>query len=278
MKHIPVSEKRSRKELIEHYELEKKLANRLRNSNKEERKHLYKELYDELFGKISYFSRRKHDPESRHKSVLKQMDFITRFMSPDKTFMEIGAGDCALSIELCKYFKNVYAIDVSNQIRKDIDVPGNFRFALSDGTAIDVPPESIDITYSNQVMEHLHPADAYEQLKNIYHALASKGLYIIFTPHRFTGPHDISKYFDDIATGFHLNEYTNTELHVLLRSIGFSKINYFTQLRGKRINLPILPTLMIERLMTPLPRYLKKKIFRKVVFRHLLPIRIVATK
>jgi predicted SAM-dependent methyltransferase len=51
-------------------------------------------------------------------------------------------------------------------------------------------------------MEHLHPDDAFEQLKQIYTALTPGGLYICTTPNRLTGPHDVSKYFDETAAGF----------------------------------------------------------------------------
>ena len=46
-----------------------------------------------------------------------------------------------------------------------------------------------------------------------------KSRFICLTPHRSTGPHDMSKYFGDVATGFHLKEYTNKELYSCNRSI-----------------------------------------------------------
>ena len=75
-------------------------------------------------------------------------------------------------------------------------------------------------------MEHLHPDDAVDQLKNIYNALVNGGKYICITPNRLTGPHDISKYFDNVATGFHLKEYTVTELSGLFREVGFSDCSF----------------------------------------------------
>lgn len=62
-------------------------------------------------------------------------------------------------------------------------------------------------------MEHLHPDDAYEQLQEIYNALIPGGIYICITPNRLSGPHDVSQYFDSIATGFHPKEYTTVEMN-----------------------------------------------------------------
>ena len=48
MKSVPPTETRSQKELLFHYNLEKKLADRLRHADQKERKRLYPELYAEL--------------------------------------------------------------------------------------------------------------------------------------------------------------------------------------------------------------------------------------
>ena len=135
---------------------------------------------------------------------------MSSFLTPETTFLELGPGDCRLSFEVAKYVKNVYAIDVSKEITKYVQKPRNFHLILSDGSSINVPLTSINIAYSNQLMEHLHPDDALVQVRNVYKTLVPGGIYICITPHRFQGPHDISKYFDDISTGIHLKEYMRT--------------------------------------------------------------------
>ena len=104
--------------------------------------------------------------------------------------------------------RQVYALDVSAEITSRVSLPSNFKLILSDGTSVPLPPESVDVAYSNQLMEHLHPDDALEQLQGIWRALRPGGVYICLTPNRVNGPHDISQYFDSVATGFHLKEYT----------------------------------------------------------------------
>jgi predicted SAM-dependent methyltransferase len=109
---------------------------------------------------------------------------------------------------------------------------------LSDGVSVPVPPGSVNVAYSYQLMEHLHPEDAFEQLENIYAALAPGGLYICITPNRLSGPHDISYYFDNEATGFHLKEYTTWELSRLFKRAGFSQTSAYVGFRDKRAGVP----------------------------------------
>jgi SAM-dependent methyltransferase len=278
MKPVSANETRSPEEIKQHYVLEKKLAEQLRKASSVERKQLYPKLYAELFERVPYFSQRKSGTDARSIKTARQTRLISRFTSPEKTFMEIGAGDCALSIEMCKYFKRVYAIDLSNQISEDFSLPANFQLLISDGTSIDVPPGAVNIAYSNQLMEHLHPDDARGQLENIFEALSPGGIYIILTPHMFSGPHDISKYFDDVATGFHLKEYTNHELFNLLKVVGFSKIHSYAKIESMYFKLPIFYAILIEYVLRPLPYGLRKHVFRTFPFRNVLRIRISARK
>jgi SAM-dependent methyltransferase len=216
---------RTPEQIREHYEVEKELANRLRHASREERTHLYAEVYNELYQRVPHHSQllRKADGAASANEVAKQMNILKPFLRPDTIFLEIGAGGCGLSFKVAEYVHHVYAIDVSVEITPSTDQPANFDFILSDGRSISVPAGSVTMAYSNQVIEHLHPDDALEQLQNIAHALAPDGVYICQTPNAYLGPSDISKHFDDVATGLHLKEYTTSELISLFRTAGFSK-------------------------------------------------------
>ena len=120
--------------------------------------------------------------------------------------------------------------------------------------SIPAPEGSIDIVYSNQLMEHLHPEDSYQQLLNILKVLVPGGVYVCLTPNRVSGPHDVSAHFDDVATGFHLKEYTVTELSKLFREVGFEKVAQFIGVRGRYIKCPVLPAVIIERVLSVMPR------------------------
>lgn len=275
--------KRTIEQIREHYEVEKELAERLRNARKGERRHLYSKLYDELYERVPHHPQltRKDDSESRKRSVAAQVKIISRFLTPESTFLELGPGDCMVSFEVGKRVRKVYAIDVSDEITKSYGQPPNFELILSDGSSIDVPSGSVNVAYSNQLMEHLHPEDAVDQVRGIYNALIPGGVYICITPHRFSGPHDISCYFDDVATGFHLKEYTHKELYDLLKKVGFKKIEIFCTIRDLFIKLPVYPAIVLELLLEPLSISMRRTL-SKIFFGNLrgeeLGIRIIASK
>jgi len=274
------SETRTMEQIRENYEIEKELADRLRNAPRQERRHLYSTLYDELYKRVPFNSQttRKFSPEKIKKAVSKQIKFIKRFLGKDITFLEVGPGDCALSFEVAKFVKQVYAVDVSGEITKSATQPGNFHLILSDGSSVPLPQNSVDVAYSNQLMEHLHPDDAFGQLENIYHVLIPGGVYICITPNRLSGPHDISKYFDEVATALHLKEYTISELSSLFRKVGFTRVRVYVGTKGKYIGLPAFPFIVFETLLEKLPYSLRKTIVRIFPFKLLMGIRLAGIK
>ena len=280
IKEISREETRTIDQITEHYEIEKELANKLRIASNEERKELYKALYDELFERVPHHSQlaKKQNKELQKKTVSRQIAYLAKYLNPDFIFIELGAGDCALSFEVSKYVKKVYAIDVSEKITSSSNRPKNFELILSDGISVDVPAERVDVAYSSHLMEHLHPDDALEQLQNIYRALVPGGIYMCSTPHRFMGPADISGYFDEVATGFHLKEYTYKELNKLFKSVGFKKVKSFNYVKGLRFKLPITLVIFFELLLSPFPRSLRKIISKKPLIKHILLIQLIATK
>ncbi len=277
---IPKSERRTPEQLRRHYEIEKKLANKLRNSSKSERRYLYTALYDELFKLVPDHPQLtlKTDRESRLASVHRKMNLLKRFLKEDSVFLEIGSGDCLLSFEVAKRVKKVFAVDVSTRITRNESFPENFELIISDGSSIPVRENSITVAYSDQLMEHLHPDDALEQLQNIYKSLAPGGIYICITPNRLSGPHDISKYFDRIATGFHLKEYTIAELKKKFRKTGFSKIGTYIGGRGFYIKFPLFLTILCERILSLLPFSLRRKVANIILFKAILGIIIIGEK
>lgn len=267
-------------EIRAHYEIEKRLAHRLRFSTSEERQTLYTSLYDELFKSVPTHPQLtiKSSTEESAGKVAYEMRHLHSFLNEGTTFLEIGPGDCALSFEVTKLVKTVYAIDVSEEITKDLFHPPNFKLILSDGASIPVPAGTVDVAYSNQLMEHLHPDDALKQLHNIHNALAPKGIYMCLTPNRLNGPHDISSDFDTVATGFHLKEYTVTELYHLFQTAGFSKMRIFVPLKNIRIFLPVFPARLCEKMLNVLPYPLRKSLASVWPVAKLLGISMVGTK
>ena len=136
------------------------------------------------------------------------------------------------------------------------------HYCLDGGVHYSVPlaGESVNVAYSNQLMEHLHPDDAVEQLRNIYDVLVPGGLYLCVTPSRLTGPHDISKYFDEVATGFHLKEYSISELHRLFQDVGFSKVRAYVGLLGVYMPFPLSLLSLFEKFVLKFPAKFRKKV------------------
>ena len=187
---------RSTEELKRHYEIERVLAHKLRHADRKERLELYPKLYDELYREVPFL---KTNPVTIDQGHLRAtLRLLKPFLGQDKTFLEIGAGNMAVSREVVEHVSHVYALDVSKEFATALGpIPNKIDLIISDGISVPVPPASIDTAYSSQLMEHLHPDDAREQLKNIFVALKPGGSYLCNTPHQFNGPQDISMYFDE---------------------------------------------------------------------------------
>ena len=263
-----------------HYEVERELADRLRNSSRSDRRDLYSLVYDELFERVPDHPQltRKVSAEDTRVQLELQMRFLRHFLRPGITFLEIGAGDCSLSVEIARTARRVYALDVSESISALAEHPANLERVISDGVSIPVPAGSVDFAYSNQLMEHLHPDDAFEQLRNILQALAPGGHYICITPNRLNGPHDVSSHFDREATGFHIKEYTVTELTHLFRAAGFAKARAWAQAKGRVAPVPGPLVAAIEGGLDRLPFGTQRRLSTAVPWRWALGIQLIGSK
>lgn len=255
---------RTLEQLREQYEVERELASRLKQATREERQSLYGIVYDELFRRIPHHPQlTRKTEESRdlqEEHVRGLVELASRFVTSDTTFLEIGAGDCALSLEMARRARQVYALDVSEQVSRNDAPPENFRLILSDGCSVPVEPGTVDMAFSYQLLEHLHPEDALEQLRNVRAALAPKGFYMCITPSSLSGPHDISQYFEDEPGGFHLKEYSTGELVRLFRQAGYSRFRLFFWSKGMLLRIPAAPVILLENILGTLPRSWQRRL------------------
>jgi SAM-dependent methyltransferase len=259
-------------QLREHFNVEKDLANRLRRAAPKERGPLYSQVYDELFRRIPHHPQltRAFDPAEASIKRDEQLTLLTGLLRPETVFLEIGAGDCQLAVAVAERVRKVYALDVSEEITKGAKGPPNFELVLSKGTDIPVPLNSVTVAYSYQVMEHIHPEDAIEQLKNIFAVLAPGGIYVCITPNRLSGPHDISKHFSRVAEGFHLKEYTVHELRDVFRTAGFGSFSVYPGMRGHFVTAPAGFVCGFEYVLESLPFRLAHFVANLPIARHLL--------
>ena len=245
----------------EHYEIEVELAERLRRASKEQRVGgLYASIYRERLERIPDHPLlvRSRDAQARRRASSTQLRLLTPLLTSGTVFLEVGPGDCDLAMAVATQVKQVYAVDVTDALVAGEDRPPNFQLVSSNGVTVPLPAETVDLAYSNQVLEHLHPDDAYDHLQAIYRTLMPGGRFICVTPNRLSGPWDVSRHHDEIAAGLHLKEYTITEEVDLLRKVGF-KVSLFASFYGHRISaLPQSPVRHFEALLDALPRRLRR--------------------
>jgi SAM-dependent methyltransferase len=254
---------RSAAQIREHYEIECELADRLRNApSVEERRRLYGVVYEERSRRIAHHPlvERAGDEETRVRAADPQVRLLRSFASPSMRFAEIGAGDGAVAHGVAPFVRDATAVDVTDVLAITDDPSIGFSFIVFDG--FDLPLREIDLAYSNDVAEHLHPDDFLDHARTVLRALKPRGHYVCVTPNRLSGPHDISRHFDEVPRGFHLREYTSSELGAALKAAGFSDVKIVGSFHGRRVS-PLLPLAVIrpfERLVERLPSGLRVRL------------------
>ncbi|MEM9403034.1 MAG: methyltransferase domain-containing protein [Pseudomonadota bacterium] len=237
----PAPADRTYEQLLRHYTVEKQLANRLRETSSwEERKAIYESMYDELFAQVPDHPRlvRRDDKESTEATLRRRAGLVTRFIDESKTFVEFGPGDCRFSYYLSGIAKQVYGVDIADQRGEEDKGPTNFELVVYDGHNLDFEDSIADVVFSDQLIEHIHPDDLQHHFGLAMNLLKDGGIYVLRTPHLYSGPHDVSRFFSDSPEGFHLKEYTYRELDSLLRQAGFRIITGHRLTKGYAYQLP----------------------------------------
>jgi SAM-dependent methyltransferase len=270
---------RSAEDIEHHYRVELELAEKLRCAPRDLRLGLYGEVYDELFRRVPNHPQltRKVSDAERRAGVADRVSLLRRFIDPQTVFLEIGAGDGSLTLEVARHARKCYALDVSREILSGVQHE-RVQTVLSDGCSVPVPANSVTLAYSFQVMEHIHPDDALEQLRNLFAVIAPDGSYVCVTPNRLNGPHDVSKFYDPVARGFHLKEYTAAELEALFRKVGFREVEAFPRFRGRYVRMPLAVIKGFEWMFGLLPYSIRKRIGRKPIIQNMLQVSLRATK
>ncbi len=260
---------------------EAKAATRLLSSSRAQRAQLYGEIYDEFFRSFPELHREVSEASARN--AVFEAAFAKSFMSPSSIVAEIGSGHGELAVALSPHCRYIYSVDVSDLVPSN-GRPANFKHIQTDGFGIPLSDGSVDIVISSQMMEHLHPDDVTDQLREIWRVLKQGGCYICTTPNRLYGPHDISGEFTAdcrivdgcyVAYGLHLKEYTNVELSDMCRNAGFHRTKHFAGMRGKYLQIPLGILAHLEKAARRIPVNYRK---RSSVFRATLGARVVADK
>lgn len=261
------SQSRSPERLRHHYDVERELAARMRASSREERTDLFKTLYTELFERVEDHPRltRRETPEQSQNNVEKQFRLIAPHLRPEMTFLEIAPGDCRLSLKAAEHCSHVIGVDISDQSDPNESFPDNFDLIIYDGYNLEtVEDSSVDIIFSYQFLEHLHPDDVPLHFDLAYRLLKPGGLYILDTPHRYSGPHDISRLFGGNLDCFHFQEWTIRGLKKTLRAHGYDPIWTYRFGKVQKSAFFNLITSFVEILTSILPRKIRQSISRKL--------------
>jgi SAM-dependent methyltransferase len=243
--------------LIAHYRIERRLSDRLRAAPRDERPRVYSEVYSELFESLPDHPQ-KTTKDTCGARVVNRVRLLAPLLKPDATYLEIGCGNAMLPFALAGRAREVLGLDVTDALIDFAAAPANFRFVPTNGIDIPLADESVDLAHSDQLMEHLHVDDAESQVAEIRRVLKPGGRYLCSTPNRLTGPHDISVFFDDTATGFHMREYDYSSLKDVLLKAGFASVEFPLVVRGFHVATPPFPVLRsAERLVESAPSWLR---------------------
>lgn len=258
---------RSLESVRNHFEVERAIAARLLATPRSERSAFYRGMYDELFARVPDHPRllRRDDALRTAEHNRSKQTLLRGFLSSDQRVAEFAPGDCLFCRELCESVASVTGIDISDQRGEWRDTPENFRLVVYDGYRVELPDASVDLVFSDQLVEHLHPEDTALHFALVHRLLAPGGTYFFRTPHALCGPHDVSRFFADEPQGFHLREWTYTELEPLMRDAGFTGFEAYWNARGARIRLPWRFVTWLESALARLPARLRRRLSRPLL-------------
>lgn len=268
---------RSFEQVKNHYLVEMALAKRLKESSREERIIIHATMYEELFSKVPDHPRltRRESKQLTANATKDKFSLVSRFLDKSSVFAEFAPGDCKFAFEVAKKVKQAYGLDISDQRDPADNVPVNFELITYDGYHLDaIECNSVDVAFSDQLIEHLHPDDTKLHFGMVHRILKNGGKYVFRTPHPHSGPHDVSQYFSDEPECFHLKEWTYIETKALLLELNYSSLETHWHAKGHNLRMPYAYFSLFERVLGRIPRR-----YIRTIAKYLIPsVCIVAIK
>jgi SAM-dependent methyltransferase len=267
LKH-PLPPGRTLEQVWNHYQVEKALAARLKAADREGRRRIFETMYDELFAAVPDHPRltQQRGAELTARANRPKTNLLRRWIRPDSLLVEFAAGDCAFAAAMANRVRKVVAVDISDQRAPGKTWPDNFQLVVYDGYSLpEIAPGSVDVIFSHQFLEHLHPDDALSHMALALSLLKPGGCYVIHTPHAASGPWDVSRHFCDEAEGFHLKVWTYTEVRQELRALGYSRVEAVVAKRNFNVTLPYAYFTSAEALLRALGRQRARRIAHRLI-------------
>lgn len=202
-----------------HWALEQQLRNDILGSSPGSRARVAEQAYRTLYERcpwINISTELTPEAQAQWRIVVGQV--------PARVY-EIGSGHGSLISYLASTGHDCVGTEITSERGKRwAGTAHNLSWAATDGVHLDrfERDSDYDVVISNQVVEHLHPDDLPEHFQTAFKILRPGGRYFFTTPHRYSGPADVSRVFRERSPmGLHLREYTYRELVDLAESAGF---------------------------------------------------------
>jgi len=146
---------------------------------------------------------------------------VLKLIGSGKKVLDLGCGDGLFSKEIAKLNNEVYGIDVSplaiEKAKQQENPKLKLHFQIQDIFKLEFKDNFFDTVIGLDLIEHLHPNQVKNHLKEVFRVLKPQGFYLIWTPPKSLGP---------TSLGLHLKEYFPKEIGDLLRSFEFKVTLY----------------------------------------------------
>lgn len=213
--------------VLRHWHLERSLARELIDSTPQDRWEVFERCYTSFYRELADLNQFwSFDTPTMFKDAY--ADWTHLIGQPPKKIYEIGSGKGGLIRYLAELGHECRGTEISKERGHKWARPHpRLSWGTSDGVHLErfERANSYDVVISDQVIEHLHPDDLVDHFRGVMTILNRGGRYIFDTPHAFFGPSDISRVFRyETPQGFHLKEYTWTEIVEALNGVGFTHV------------------------------------------------------
>jgi len=206
------------------FELERELRRRILESTPENRAAATVAAYNELFEKFPSHRTLRATPEERRRSGRKSAGVVIPLLTRPSRILGVGCGFGDDLAVLRDMGHTCVGVEPSERMLKTCRELSGVEFVLGTADRLDFPEGSFDLVFSQQVLEHLHPADVPLAFAESYRVLTSGGWLVVETPNRRTGPQDVSRGFTPTAEGLHLKEWAFPEVIHQFRVAGFTRV------------------------------------------------------
>jgi len=239
-----------------HYAKEKKYAQEIMATTKgEARNQIIAQAYDEINDLVNNYQ--VNGIRGHYKSTF---NLIASLASKNDQILDYGCGGGELVAQLNNYGYKAQGFDVASDTVETAKIKTglNDKFITGDLNKI---TNQYDLIVMDNVIEHIAPDEIKDILNKLKNILKNNGQLLIITPHRFSGPHDISGHFLKLgakARGLHLKEF---DLKGLVREV--KECNY-NSVSGYLVNPRLTEKIRIR--LKPNKLWLKKSLVLEKLF------------